>query len=83
MTASPAQTFARKVECEEDGLYFNRYFFKQRFDSKMIVSGHHHAMQRLVSVVENFPVENRLGIDLVAKMVVGVQVDHRRSYGRR
>ena len=40
-----AKTFARKIECEEDGLYFNRYFFKQRFDSKMIISGHHHAMQ--------------------------------------
>jgi phage terminase large subunit-like protein len=40
-----AQTFARKIECEEDGLYFNRYFFKQRFDSKMIISGHHHVMQ--------------------------------------
>lgn len=40
-----AKTFARKIECEEDGLYFNRYFFKQRFDSKMIISGHHRAMQ--------------------------------------
>ena len=44
--ASPiAQTFARKIECEEDGLYFNRYFFKQRFDSKMIIAPHHHVMQ--------------------------------------
>jgi hypothetical protein len=41
----PAVTFARKIECEEDGLYFNRYFFKQRFDTKMLVNGHHHAMQ--------------------------------------
>lgn len=40
-----ALTFARKIECEEDGLYFNRYFFKQRFDSKMVVSGHHDVMQ--------------------------------------
>lgn len=40
-----AKTFARKIECEEDSLYFNRYFFKQRFDSKLIVSGHHHVMQ--------------------------------------
>jgi len=37
--------FARRIECEEDGLYFNRYFFKERFGSKMIVNGHHHAMQ--------------------------------------
>lgn len=38
--------FARKVECEEDGLYFTRYFFKQRFGSKMIVNGHHHEIQK-------------------------------------
>lgn len=45
-TANQAdQTLARKIECEEDGLYFNRYFFKQRFDTKMIISGHHHVMQ--------------------------------------
>jgi hypothetical protein len=37
--------FARRVECEEDGLYFNRYFFKQRFDAKLIVSAHHAAIQ--------------------------------------
>jgi len=43
MTA--AVDFARKVECEEDGLYFNRYFFKQRFNCKMEVSGHHEAIQ--------------------------------------
>ena len=36
---------ARKVECELDGLYFNRYFFKQRFGSKMIIGPHHKVMQ--------------------------------------
>lgn len=46
MTGSPAaHILARKIECEEDSLYFNRYFFKQRFDTKMIISGHHKAMQ--------------------------------------
>lgn len=45
MTADYAKIFARKVECLEDGLYFNRYFFKQRFDSKMLINGHHKAMQ--------------------------------------
>lgn len=39
------ENFARAIECEEDGMYFNRYFFKQRFGTKMIVSAHHHAMQ--------------------------------------
>lgn len=48
MTAntSAAVNFARRMECEEDGLYFNRYFFKQRFGTKMVVGPHHHAMQR-------------------------------------
>lgn len=46
MIASQAQcAVARRVECEEDGLYFSRYFFKQRFDTKMIINAHHHAMQ--------------------------------------
>mgnify|MGYP003637306315 CR=1 FL=1 len=31
--------------CKENGLYFNRYFFKQRFSSKMIISAHHKVMQ--------------------------------------
>lgn len=38
--------FARRIECEEDGLYFTRYFFKQRFATKMIVNGHHHEIQK-------------------------------------
>jgi phage terminase large subunit-like protein len=40
-----AKIFARKIECEEDGLYFSRYFFKQRFDAKMIIAPHHRVMQ--------------------------------------
>lgn len=43
MTADPAAILARKVECEEDGLFFFRYFFKQRFGSKATL-GHHHAV---------------------------------------
>ena len=35
----------RARRCKEDGLYFNRYFFKKRFGTKMIVSGHHHVIQ--------------------------------------
>lgn len=42
---SESITLARKIECEADGIYFNRCFFKQRFDNKMIVSGHHLAIQ--------------------------------------
>lgn len=44
MTASPT-TFARKVECEQDGMYFNRFFFKQRFGQKMEIGRHHPVVQ--------------------------------------
>lgn len=40
-----ATTQARKLECEIDGVYFNRYFFKQRMGSKMIIAPHHKAIQ--------------------------------------
>ena len=33
--------FAKKLECEEDRLFFTRYFFKQTFGTKMKVSEHH------------------------------------------
>ena len=39
------QIFARKVECEESGMYFNRFFFKQRFGGKMEVGQHHAVIQ--------------------------------------
>lgn len=45
MIAENVKVFARKKECEEDGLYFNRFFFKQLFGTKMIISGHHKAIQ--------------------------------------
>lgn len=35
----------RKAECEISGLYFNRFFFKQRLSAKMIISAHHKLMQ--------------------------------------
>jgi len=34
-----------KKECETDGIYFNRLFFKQTFGSKMIVAPHHKVIQ--------------------------------------
>lgn len=36
---------ARKHECEHDGIYFNRFFFKQIFGNKMIINDHHEALQ--------------------------------------
>lgn len=45
MTTVEQQNYTRKIECEEDGLYFARYFFKQRMGSKMIVAPHHKVIQ--------------------------------------
>ena len=36
---------AVRKECEEDGLFFSRYFFKNTFGTKMLVNSHHLAMQ--------------------------------------
>lgn len=41
----PAVLHARKIECEQDGLYFMRYFFKQRFGTKMKIGRHHPVIQ--------------------------------------
>lgn len=45
-----AITTARKLECEADGVYFNRYFLKQR-GSRMIVGRHHSVMQNTLDRV--------------------------------
>lgn len=36
---------ARKLECELSGIYFNRFFFKQRFGTKMLINKHHEVIQ--------------------------------------
>lgn len=51
MTTADPITFARKLECEEDGLYFSRYFFKQRMGAKMIVAPHHKVIQKTLDRV--------------------------------
>ncbi|MDV1189243.1 DNA-packaging protein [Raoultella planticola] len=53
MTTVEQRNFARKIECEEDGLYYSRYFFKQRFGGKMIIAPHHLAIQRALDRVIN------------------------------
>ena len=45
MTTADQRDYARRLECEEDGLYFARYFFKQRMGNKMIVAPHHKVIQ--------------------------------------
>lgn len=51
MTTVNERNYARKIECEEDGLYFARYFFKQRMGAKMIVAPHHQVIQRTLQRV--------------------------------
>lgn len=41
MIVDPELINARKLECEIDGDYFTRYFFKQRGGSKMLIGRHH------------------------------------------
>lgn len=40
----------RRKRCE-DGMYFNRYFFKQRMGAKLIVSPHHDIIQKTLEKV--------------------------------
>lgn len=51
MTTVERKNYARKLECEEDGLYFSRYFFKQRTGGKMIVAPHHKVIQETLDRV--------------------------------
>ena len=44
MIVDPEIVNARKLECEIDSGYFNRYFFKQRSGSKMLIGRHHPVM---------------------------------------
>lgn len=51
MTTAEQKAYARKIECEEDGLYYARYFFKQRTGGKMIVAPHHKVIQQTLDRV--------------------------------
>lgn len=51
MTTAEQQAIARRIECEEDGLYFSRYFFKQRMGTKMLVAPHHKVIQQTLDRV--------------------------------
>lgn len=42
---APMITEARRLECELDGMYFTRYFMKQRTGTKMIIGRHHPVIQ--------------------------------------
>lgn len=51
MTTAEQKNYARRLECEEDGLYYARYFFKQRTGGKMIVAPHHKVIQQTLDRV--------------------------------
>ncbi len=51
MIANEKRILATKACCEEDGLYYSRYFFKQRIGSKMLLSGHHYVVQETLQKV--------------------------------
>ncbi|QNC78775.1 phage terminase large subunit family protein [Klebsiella quasipneumoniae] len=51
MTTVEKKIIARRFECEEDRLYFARYFFKQRMGAKMIVAPHHQVIDRTLQRV--------------------------------
>lgn len=46
-----AEELCRRYECELDGLYFTRYFFKYRFGFKMLVNWHHQLIQNTLQKV--------------------------------
>ncbi len=46
MTTAEQRAFARMIECEEDGLYYARYFFKQRTGGKITIAPHHKVIQQ-------------------------------------
>ncbi|OOF39888.1 DNA-packaging protein [Rodentibacter rarus] len=54
---------ARKLECELDGLYFARYFFKHRTGGKMIINAHHRVIIQTLQKVINGEI-NRLIINV-------------------
>lgn len=59
---------ARKLECELDGLYFNRFFFKQRFGTKMIVSDHHEVIQNALDRTMLPPSDS----DFIPRLIINV-----------
>lgn len=63
MTTVEQRNYARKIECEEDGLYFGRYFFKQRTGGKMIIAPHHRVIQETLDRVISGEI-NRLIINV-------------------
>lgn len=60
--------FARKVECEEDGMYFVRYFFKQLFGTKITLGAHHYAIQAALNRTLLPPSHD----DFISRLIINV-----------
>lgn len=54
----PYYRAAVKIKCEQDHLYFTRYFFKQRFGSKFQVNWHHMAIAEAIDKVISGETQN-------------------------
>lgn len=67
-TANSYESLARKIKCKSDGLYFNRYFFKQRFGTKMIISEHHVAIQKALDRTMLSPDDPRF----ISRLIINV-----------
>lgn len=59
---------ARRLECELDGLYFARYFFKQQLGSKMIVADHHRLIQQVLDRTMLDPIHS----DFISRLIINV-----------
>lgn len=69
MTVDPQHILAaRRVECEADGLYFCRYFFKHRFATKMAIGRHHHVMQKALDRTMLPPSDP----DFISRLIINV-----------
>ena len=74
MTTVEQRNYARKIECEEEGLYFSRYFFKQRTGGKMIVAPHHRVIQQTLDRVIDGEIK-RLIIRVAELLIVSKGAD--------
>ena len=63
-----AEEQARKLECEIDGMYFAKYFMKQRIGSKMIIGPHHPVMQAVLDRTM-LPIEHP---DFISRLIINV-----------
>lgn len=77
-------------KCENDGLFFNRYFYKQANGTKMLISGHHlairDALQRVVNgeitrlIINIPPGYGKTMIATINMMARSLAINHRTRF---